>query len=469
MFRVTVTDDGGDAKAAVGAKATANPIAVATSPELTCLTECFTNVFLNISGDSFGVVRRFRSRCHKARRRVAQVCNTRTSSLQSVSTSFSRENLRREMGAPSLSSESHAQLYAQLSARFASSIRLDFAQVVAAVTLMRRCIRLGLRARRACRKNRSVGRGPIPWIWTIEPWFRLVQIPATNGERCRVENADLYSAGEGLVCKSREANGLTDRMFRAKGTLMLALCACACGSSSPGSTGGAGSDPGVVLGQGGDGSAATGSAGSNGLPSAGSNGSSGSTGGLGTSGAGHSAGAGNSGPACPPIAFCGGDLVGDWTVKQVCHEIPATMVQICGFATVGVTPLTADGTVSFKADHTVASSVVYSYRLNVLVPPVCNTGASEASCAAYATAISGGQDGASDAHCNYDPVAGCSCSWTNTESSTISGTYEVMQVASVWITTSPVTNEVDDYCVAGNTLTLKRREGDTIVTTILTR
>jgi hypothetical protein len=211
-------------------------------------------------------------------------------------------------------------------------------------------------------------------------------------------------------------------------------------------------------------------AGSSGHGSAGTSGAVGASGsGSGTSGAGHNAGAGNSGSACPTNAFCGGDLVGDWMVKQVCLELGTASVDaICGLATVNITPLMAKGTVSFNADHTIAWSDVFSYKEDIHIPAVCGTASTATSCATFAAELSAG-DGVTDSLCSYDVVTGCSCSLTRTESPTSSGTYELHQVASVWITTSPVFTEADDYCVAGDTLTLRQRRGDDFLTTTLTK
>lgn len=262
---------------------------------------------------------------------------------------------------------------------------------------------------------------------------------------------------------------LAQGMFGSKGALLLALCAWACGSSSSGRAGTGGSDPGVVVGQGGAGSGTGGSAGASGLPSAGTSGASGAASGSAASGAGPIAGAGHSGAACATNPFCGGDLVGDWVVKQVCLEIGIASVEsICGLATVNLTPLMAKGTVSFKADQTVAWSDVFSYKEDISIPAVCGIASSATSCATFATELSAG-DGVSDSQCSYDAVTGCSCSLTRTESPMSSGTYELHQVSSVWVTTSPAYTEADDYCVAGNTLTLRQRRGDEFLTTILTK
>jgi hypothetical protein len=164
------------------------------------------------------------------------------------------------------------------------------------------------------------------------------------------------------------------------------------------------------------------------------------------------AGATNSGSTCPAITACGGDLVGDWTVQQLCLTTTTmdAVAQSCPGATFSLSPITATGTISFRADSTMSASAVVSLQEFVRFPASCYT---EAECTAYGAAASAATT-ITDSPCKYDVATGCSCTLTSTQPTMSSGSYQV-QGNNVTITSSASSKpELDSFCVSGNTLSI---------------
>jgi len=264
--------------------------------------------------------------------------------------------------------------------------------------------------------------------------------------------------------------------FGSKTALVSALLACACGGSSAEGRGGGGNS-GAMAGAngGGSGSKGEGAAGSKGLAGssgvagskglAGSNGVGGSSGvaGSGASGAGNSAGAADNGSACPTVTPCGGDLVGDWTIKETCLSGATKALEaICPGASFTVLQPTATGTASFRADNTLVSSAIVSFVETIHFPASCYT---ETDCTIYAAALSAAPT-VTNAQCTYDVVTGCSCSANSTQAPMGSGTYQV-QGTNVTITDASGKVGVDSFCVSGNTLSLQGVDASGISTTMI--
>ena len=242
---------------------------------------------------------------------------------------------------------------------------------------------------------------------------------------------------------------MADQIFCSRAAILLAALACACGGSSQGDGAGGASSAGAPAGGGARSSGTSGSNGASGSPAtANPNGSSGS----GASGAGNAPGSTDNG-SCPNLTPCGGDIVGEWTLKEVCFDIapPAALLALCPDATFRVSPATATGMVSFKADNTMSSSATISFQEFVGFPNSCLT-ADE--CTAFGNQISTAA-GVTGGQCSYDASTGCSCSLTSNQPSMSTGTYQV-QGTNVTVTnaTSGAT-EVDSFCVSGDTLRVR--------------
>jgi hypothetical protein len=246
---------------------------------------------------------------------------------------------------------------------------------------------------------------------------------------------------------------LADLRLGSRAVFALALLASACGGSSSDRGGAGGADPGVIL--------SGGASGSNGLAG------SGSGGGSGSAGAGHSAGTPSSGEECPVVTPCGGNLVGEWTIKQECITLPAEgFTATCPGLMLMLSPLTVSGTISFKADNTLSSSGTISFTESLRYPPSC---ADEAECSFIESALAT-QAGATNVQCEYDAATGCSCTLTSSQQPMRNGTYEVQGTNVALTSSTSATPEIDSFCVSGNTLSLYQRKADgSSATLILTK
>ena len=237
--------------------------------------------------------------------------------------------------------------------------------------------------------------------------------------------------------------------------LVFSLLASGCGGSSA-SDGSGAAGTGVILGSGG-------ASGSNGLAGSGSNG----LGGSGSSGGGNAGGASNNGSACPIVAPCGGDVVGDWNVKQECITTPMdALASLCAGATLTISPLMVSGTISFKADNTMSSTGLFSLTETVVFPPSCMT---EDQCAAYQVSLIS-QPGVTGGECHYAAVTGCSCNVNVSQNVMSSGTYQTQGTNMTVTSATAEKTDVSTYCVSGNTLSIyQSNAGGIAAALILTR
>ena len=246
---------------------------------------------------------------------------------------------------------------------------------------------------------------------------------------------------------------MADSTFGWRALFVFSLLTSACGGSSSDNAGTGGAQGGIIPSSGGN---RAGSAG--GTSSAGSN----------AGDAGGSAGIDAGSAACPAPAPCGGDLVGDWDIKSECFKFSEqTGSEICDGAAIGIATLSVSGTVSFKADHTMTSTAVGTFRETVTLPASCTTADD---CSGLQESL-GENPSVTQAQCAYDAVTGCACSATFTSNTMSSGTYQV-QGTQVTITNADPSIEpaVDGFCVSGNTLSVTSvNDGGATATLTLTR
>ncbi|HYQ02526.1 MAG TPA: hypothetical protein VER96_27830 [Polyangiaceae bacterium] len=155
--------------------------------------------------------------------------------------------------------------------------------------------------------------------------------------------------------------------------------------------------------------------------------------------------------SCSTGTPCGGDVVGDWTIKDMCLDISmTTMLQSCPSATFRLSPFTTTGTVSFKANNTMTSSAVIAFQEFIQIPATC---LKESDCTLLRDSFLN-VTSVTDAQCNWDASAGCGCTVSTSQSTMNSGTYQVQ--GNNLTTTSGVTGaaETDTFCVSGNTLSI---------------
>jgi len=247
-------------------------------------------------------------------------------------------------------------------------------------------------------------------------------------------------------------------IFGSRAVLALAFLACACGGSASDDSAAGGATSAGTLG-GGGGPATAGASGSLGSGA----GAIGVAGAHSSSGSGNGAGAANGSSSCPAITPCGGDLVGDWTIKQECMTTLMDAVSVCAGATRSMSPLRVTGSVSFRADKTMTSTGVIAFSESIQIPSSCFT---VDECMQYGSLFTG-QTGVIDSTCAYDANTGCFCSLDVSADTMSSGTYEV-QGTNVTITNSSTAKtEVDSFCVSGSTLKVSQTNANGASATLI--
>ncbi len=244
-------------------------------------------------------------------------------------------------------------------------------------------------------------------------------------------------------------------VFDSRAVFLLSALVCACGGSSE-STGAGGASAASS----GNGGVGNGASGSNGHAGSSTKSNAGSSAVL-------SAGSGGTGATCPTFTPCGGDVLGDWTIKDFClgSAMSDALSEFCPGATVSVGPIMATGTLSFKADGTEVGSATLSYQGSVHIPADCYT---EANCATYETALNT-VNGVSTASCSWDAATGCSCAMSiNQAPSMGSGTYQVQGTDILFTSSDSGNTSVSNFCVSGNTLRIVSADAGSTLTSSIT-
>lgn len=251
---------------------------------------------------------------------------------------------------------------------------------------------------------------------------------------------------------------MANLILGSRAAVLLVLLACGCGGSSE-NTGGAGAG-----GSGGRGlPGASGAPGTSGASAGGnSNGASGSN----AAGSSNSGGSSSSG-SCRATSACGGNVVGDWKIQEMCveSELSQALATSCPDASLRVTVSSATGTISFKADNTMSSTAVISVDEAIHFPATCAT---VDQCTAFESQLAS-TAGVMNSHCNYSEANGCSCSLSSTQPTMSAGTYQV-QGSNLSITNAASGNtEVDSFCVSGNTMTVFQNSASNVAVMTLTK
>lgn len=261
---------------------------------------------------------------------------------------------------------------------------------------------------------------------------------------------------------------------RASLTLSLVLCLAGCGSdkADDAESGGGTSMMGgssAVGGAGASGAATDGGA----RPQAGAGGIGSVAGGpSGGGGAGASGGAGENGgdpvpvqsiTSCKAFKACGGDLKGEWFIKQMCASDAAWSGLIqkarpCAQATSTITQFTFQGYEEFDAD---SAHYEVTGRLSVgtTFPDSCLSAGG--SCETAQSGLAS-RAGVSDATCTK-MGAGCACSYWQTIPLAQRGAYETTGNTFTVTDASDGTSDTSEYCVEGDVLTIQDDDGSMTV------
>jgi hypothetical protein len=145
---------------------------------------------------------------------------------------------------------------------------------------------------------------------------------------------------------------------------------------------------------------------------------------------------------------CGGNLVGTWTITNICSAPPSSSTGTCTTAT-DTSRLKETGTITFNADQTYSINVTIGGSVNETIPTSCLgiTCAEESALLSQSTLYSSAVCTTVGDNCSCQLVyAGQTLAGT--------GTY-VIQGTSVTITTTGSSSgSTDNYCVIGSTMTL---------------
>ncbi len=194
--------------------------------------------------------------------------------------------------------------------------------------------------------------------------------------------------------------------------------------------------------------------------------------GSGVATGGRDAGTGGGEPSCSSVEPCGGDVVGNWTVRGSCltrtGEIDISMVGVgCNSAPITDSALAVRGTWTAEIDGTYRDELVWTGEETFTLAPAClEVAGTLTTCDRLNGPISTVSDYLGLAYavvtCVADPVGGCTCTAEiEQDARGATGTY---QATGNRVTTS--SGLVFAYCTDGHTVTLTpERWGETTTTT----
>ena len=164
-------------------------------------------------------------------------------------------------------------------------------------------------------------------------------------------------------------------------------------------------------------------------------------------------------PTCPMITPCGGDLVGDWQVKEVClgAERGTSEFSGCPEAIETPGPLKRTGTYSFNADGSETLHYVVTSTSTIQLPTSCFT---EAECQEYADVLTDVSLGGLAGSCRWDEVTGCACRRAVSNGVAGDGTYQVQGSSLIVINGITRSTSEASFCVSGNTLSISEIGGN---------
>jgi hypothetical protein len=167
------------------------------------------------------------------------------------------------------------------------------------------------------------------------------------------------------------------------------------------------------------------------------------------------AGCGSGSGSCGTAA-CGGNVVGTWTIRDLCDMTAPAMASdggaSCSFQP-NLNSLKEMGTITFNSDLTYMSNLTPSGSLTEVIPTSCLGAVTcdQLNTSAMSAVTSGTYSSAS---CTT-VTAGCSCQFQYASKAVAqTGTYTTSGSSLVVKSSSSATGETDSYCVQGSTLTI---------------
>lgn len=156
------------------------------------------------------------------------------------------------------------------------------------------------------------------------------------------------------------------------------------------------------------------------------------------------------GGSCGKVAACGGNIVADWSIEDICLEGAFETAFSCPTAKLDISGLSLTGTVSYKADGTYSAATTTGGTMKMTLPEACfSQGGVVADCAKIAADAN--EDKKFETVTCAAAGKGCSCTFAlKTESGLETGTY--VTAGNALTETSDGDSNVSGYCVKGNEL-----------------
>jgi hypothetical protein len=200
----------------------------------------------------------------------------------------------------------------------------------------------------------------------------------------------------------------------------------------------------------------------------------GSGGAVGNGGLGGGGTLGNGGASgttpCANFTPCGGYIVGTWSYQRMCNAATSSGSQICPGEEASL-EVQASGTTTFRNDGTYGTSALMNGTAQFTYPSSCLTALSLSCDQVGATLTAGGmRDGGISGSCATGAAGSCVCDETiANHASNEQGTY-VIEGTTVTTTKSgaATAQNPSDYCVQGNTLTMRTTNAFSGTATLVT-
>lgn len=164
----------------------------------------------------------------------------------------------------------------------------------------------------------------------------------------------------------------------------------------------------------------------------------------------------SSGGSCGKVAACGGDIVADWTIADICLAASGTALfgDFCPSGTLDAAGLTATGMASYRADMTYSATITMAGSMALVLPESCLTsGGVTLTCAQFDQAFQ------YQLAMNPDPsIQSASCAGSGSCRCTLQLTPQTGGGSGTYSTSGTTLIEngapAGDYCVQGNELHL---------------
>ena len=157
---------------------------------------------------------------------------------------------------------------------------------------------------------------------------------------------------------------------------------------------------------------------------------------------------------CASFTPCGGSPVGTWRITAFCStpQTSAPNGSTCSDAAIGIHNIQLTGTANFASSGTYSIATTSTGTMDITYPSSCLS-AGNTSCAKLQTVMTPTNPSAS---CVSNAAGDCTCDMAINGTSTEQGTYTTSGSSITMVKTGSTAtpDDVSEFCVQGNTLTL---------------